>query len=285
MLIFLVALSLGILTTEVEAQIKDYVAAYDVSEWTVESSRLGCRLTHAIPEYGQIEFYQEAGFNEGSLLNIWYGRGLIHKRAQMAFQPTVWQLELPEKSGWKFQINQPGSPITFSSRQSRQILDALDNGLQPTILHRDNTNYREEVVAKVSIVNFNLSYKKYLECQANLVPISFAEIQNADVVFDTGSTRLDRTAKQQLGYILAYLEEPGIRRIELGGYTDSIGSFRANHKLASARVEKVQEYLIASGISEKLLKLRVFGEQRPAAKNNTTHGRAQNRRVNVKIYR
>jgi OOP family OmpA-OmpF porin len=105
------------------------------------------------------------------------------------------------------------------------------------------------------------------------------------VYFDNASTRLDDESILWLDYVLEYVKDPAVSRIELEGYTDSIGTFRANHQLASQRVERVRDYLVQHGVDEKLLRLKVYGEQRCVANNSTPEGRAKNRHVSVKIFR
>jgi outer membrane protein OmpA-like peptidoglycan-associated protein len=264
---------------------RNYMASFDKSKWNVATSKLKCQLTHEIPEYGTIEFVQEAGFPESSFLHLLYGRTVMHTRAEIKFLPPLWKPELPTLPGWKFALARSGFPIILSTRQARRILDAIEQGFVPTIFHIDNNNRRDDIKASISSVRFNNAYNKYMECQANIIPVSFAEIRNSAVYFDNASARLDDESILWLNYVLEYVKNPDVNRIELEGYTDSIGSFRENHQLASLRVERVRDYLIQHGIDEKLLRLKVYGEQRAIASNSTPDGRAKNRRVNVKIFR
>lgn len=264
---------------------REYQASYDNPNWQAKTSRLLCELNYEIPEYGILYFSQHAGMIEQVDLNVLYGRGLTHRRGVIQFNPPAWRSNLVAVPGWKFQFTEPGELIRFSARQARQLLDNLDLGLMATIVHRDKTNLRNEVRANILPVLFQAAYQEYIECQANIIPVTFAQVRRSNVYFETGSVRLDATAKQWLGYVIEYAKDTALRRLELGGYTDSIGSFRANHKLASARVEKVREYLMNAGFTDRQIKVRVYGEQRAIVSNKTVHGRAQNRRVEIKIYR
>lgn len=265
--------------------VKIFEANYDVATWQVRSSALRCELQHDIPEYGTLEIIQKAGSKEFTRLKVLYGRAIEFRRAEVIFAPPVWQANKKDEKGWSFQFGKYNEPVLFSSRQSRRLLDALDHGLYPIIWHRDNTHRIDDIAARISPVSFQKAYQKFNLCQASLIPVSFNTVKNSNIYFETGSARLDEEATEWLGYVLPYLQDPSLRRVELGGYTDSIGNFRANHKLASARVEQVRKFLLDSGINEKILKLRVYGEQRAIAKNTTIEGRALNRRVNIKIYR
>ncbi len=72
--------------------------------------------------------------------------------------------------------------------------------------------------------------------------------------------------------------------IEIEGYTDSVGSADFNMRLGMARAEAVRDYLHEKHMIP-LQKMSVvsFGEKNPVAPNNTRQGRAQNRRIVIKV--
>lgn len=73
-------------------------------------------------------------------------------------------------------------------------------------------------------------------------------------------------------------------RVEINGHTDSTGGATANQVLSKARADKVAKFLVeVGGISSSKIKSRGFGESRPVATNKTKAGRAENRRVEIKI--
>ena len=73
-------------------------------------------------------------------------------------------------------------------------------------------------------------------------------------------------------------------RIEVSGHTDSTGSDNINKTLSQARAEKVGKFLTEVGeISAKRITATGYGESRPVATNSTEQGRAENRRVEIKI--
>ncbi|PIU57700.1 MAG: hypothetical protein COS89_03870, partial [Deltaproteobacteria bacterium CG07_land_8_20_14_0_80_38_7] len=76
---------------------------------------------------------------------------------------------------------------------------------------------------------------------------------------------------------------PQIALIGVEGHTDWIGSDAYNEKLSDKRANAVRDYLIKKGIAEERLVAKGFGESRPIADNNTTQGRALNRRTDFII--
>ena len=78
--------------------------------------------------------------------------------------------------------------------------------------------------------------------------------------------------------------DPAGNYIEIEGHTDSTGSTAMNERLGLARAENVKRYLYET-YQIPLHKINVisYGEDKPVAPNNTRAGRAQNRRVVIKV--
>ena len=72
--------------------------------------------------------------------------------------------------------------------------------------------------------------------------------------------------------------------IEIEGHTDNVGDTAINERLGLERAEAVKRYLYEQH-QVPLHKINVisYGEGKPVAPNNTRDGRAQNRRVVVKV--
>ena len=72
--------------------------------------------------------------------------------------------------------------------------------------------------------------------------------------------------------------------VEIEGHTDSTGDKAYNERLGQARAEAVKRYLYEKH-QVPLHKINVisYGEEKPVAPNNTRDGRAQNRRVVIKV--
>jgi outer membrane protein OmpA-like peptidoglycan-associated protein len=84
---------------------------------------------------------------------------------------------------------------------------------------------------------------------------------------------LAQKAKDQTGYI-----------IQIQGYADSTGNAAMNTKLSQARAQAVIDYLVQHGVPIRHITAPgAYGETDPAATNETASGRAENRRVDVKV--
>jgi outer membrane protein OmpA-like peptidoglycan-associated protein len=77
--------------------------------------------------------------------------------------------------------------------------------------------------------------------------------------------------------VLAY---PDLK-LQVEGYTDSIGSDDYNQTLSEKRAMSVRDYLVTSGVSMNNVAARGLGKADPVADNSTAAGRKLNRRVEM----
>ena len=103
--------------------------------------------------------------------------------------------------------------------------------------------------------------------------------------FTFGGTELPDEAKARLDQMVNTLKaDPKGIYIEIEGHTDNVGPEDLNERIGLERAESVKRYLYEQH-QVPLHKINVisYGEAKPAAPNNTRDGRAQNRRVVVKV--
>ena len=104
--------------------------------------------------------------------------------------------------------------------------------------------------------------------------------------FKFGKTELPDEAKARLDQVVGQLKSDTSKNIfiEIEGHTDNVGSSVLNKELGLERAEQVKRYLYEQH-QIPLHKINVisYGEEKPVSPNNTKDGRAQNRRVVVKV--
>lgn len=103
--------------------------------------------------------------------------------------------------------------------------------------------------------------------------------------FKFGKKDLPDEAKAKIDEMIQQIKaDPKGAYFEIAGYTDSIGSKEYNQKLGLERAESVMRYLYEQH-QIPLFKMNVisYGEDNPVAENNTKAGRAQNRRVVIRV--
>lgn len=108
-------------------------------------------------------------------------------------------------------------------------------------------------------------------------------VNMSDVLFDFNKYSLRQIAREKLAKIAGIiLSHPGLR-LEVDGYTDSIGTDEYNMTLSQNRANEVQSYLIGEGITPDDITAKGFGKADPVAPNNTAAGRQKNRRVEMVV--
>jgi len=109
------------------------------------------------------------------------------------------------------------------------------------------------------------------------------EITLRGVNFETNSDRLLAGATMVLDDAVATLEKNPTIKVEVAGHTDSDGTAEYNQGLSARRAQTVYDYLATNGIGEDRMTVRGYGESEPIADNGTAVGKAQNRRVVLRI--
>jgi outer membrane protein OmpA-like peptidoglycan-associated protein len=107
----------------------------------------------------------------------------------------------------------------------------------------------------------------------------------ATAKFDAGSYKLSAQDQQELKQLAQTAKGLTGYIIEVTGYTDSSGSPAVNTKLSEQRARAVVTCLLQQGgvPVRHIIAPGAMGEYGPAASNETKAGRADNRRVEVKI--
>ena len=103
------------------------------------------------------------------------------------------------------------------------------------------------------------------------------------ILFDTGKSSFKQQTYPVLQAITAILKEYPKSNFSIEGHTDSVGSKSLNQKLSEKRANAVKDYLVENGIEAGRLTAYGFGEDYPIDSNATRAGRANNRRVEVKL--
>jgi outer membrane protein OmpA-like peptidoglycan-associated protein len=104
-----------------------------------------------------------------------------------------------------------------------------------------------------------------------------------DVLFDTGRAELKSGAGRTLDQLSQFLTEHPDRRVQIDGFTDSVGTDSYNEDLSQRRANTVRQALISRGIDSSRIGTEGYGKSYPVADNNDSGGRQLNRRVEVVI--
>jgi len=103
------------------------------------------------------------------------------------------------------------------------------------------------------------------------------------ILFDTAKASFQKQTFPVLEAITAILKEYPTAKFSIEGHTDSDGKDAANQKLSEDRAAAVKGYLVEHGIAADRLTSAGYGETKPIDSNKTKAGKANNRRVEVKL--
>ena len=108
-------------------------------------------------------------------------------------------------------------------------------------------------------------------------------VNMSDVLFDSGKYTLKPDTKISLAKVAGILAAyPGLK-LQVEGYTDSVGGDDYNQKLSENRAGAVSDFLVSQGVKTENISATGYGKTHPVADNATATGRAQNRRVNLVV--
>lgn len=106
------------------------------------------------------------------------------------------------------------------------------------------------------------------------------------VFFAFDSSELNAESRAFLdSEIFPKLQSQGFPMVEVAGYTDSVGSYEYNQGLSERRAQSVADYLVSLGVPADKMTAKGFGPDDPVQPNDTDAGRAQNRRVELHIFK
>jgi outer membrane protein OmpA-like peptidoglycan-associated protein len=104
-----------------------------------------------------------------------------------------------------------------------------------------------------------------------------------DVMFDTGRSELKSGGLRKLEQLAQFLNEHADRRVQIDGFTDSVGGDSYNEELSRRRADAVKAALVSRGVDPSRIGTEGYGKAYPVASNSDPGGRQLNRRVEVVI--
>lgn len=105
-----------------------------------------------------------------------------------------------------------------------------------------------------------------------------------NIFFKTGSYEILPKSFGPLNEVVEILKQNPSFKLTIEGHTDNVGIPESNQILSENRAKAVMQYLIGEGIESSRLAAVGYGQVKPVDKNSTSKGRANNRRVEFKLY-
>jgi OOP family OmpA-OmpF porin len=108
-------------------------------------------------------------------------------------------------------------------------------------------------------------------------------LANRTIEFQSGKAELTASGKAILDEMTVAMLKLKDRKVDIIGHTDNQGLRASNQGLSQARAEAVKTYLASHGIKSDLMTASGQGADRPVASNDSTEGRARNRRIEFRL--
>jgi outer membrane protein OmpA-like peptidoglycan-associated protein len=181
--------------------------------------------------------------------------------------------------------------------QERAAAKAEDARIAQGTAERD----RIQAQARAREANAAVAQRNAAVLQANAANVQSAQLQAeldalkakqtdrgivltlGDVLFDTGRASLNPGAATKMDRLASFLNEHPDRRVQIEGFTDSVGGDAYNQDLSERRAEAVKAALTMRGIDPSRIATEGYGKGYPVASNSDSGGRQLNRRVEVVI--
>ncbi len=265
----------------------EYSNEINDSSWKANLSVFSCELTHDVPYYGQVVFRTRAGEASGFYLRAKTSRFKAGEINILAASP-VWAANPKNELLATVGIKQGTRPLWLGNAITERMMASLKQGMN--IEFEGEAWFQKpapQTKLQVSTIGFQKAYEKYLSCLGSLMPRNFDQLRRTSLLFPGGVIEsLPKNITIQLDRILKLVKHDAkVRSFFIDGHADSVGDREENLELSKVRAELVAQYLERRGIPREWITLRWHGERYPVASNGTAAGRAQNRRVTVRLER
>ena len=109
------------------------------------------------------------------------------------------------------------------------------------------------------------------------------QLPQGNITFKTDSADINSSFYSVLNSVAKVLNKYSNSTVMVSGHTDSTGSAEYNLNLSRERANSVASYLQGQGVKSSRFEVLGLGSSNPIASNDNANGRAQNRRVEIKI--
>jgi outer membrane protein OmpA-like peptidoglycan-associated protein len=203
------------------------------------------------------------------LLPIFVGAGLIFYVTKDGCNKTVDET-----------ITSTEDSLIDGAPSTTEVEEVTDNSLQSAFMEVDESAKALFDALTIEVGTAPDQIIKYVQGGYTGTPLfSFNNVN-----FAVGSAKLSAESQVEADNLAALMKVYPNINFEIQGHTDNAGDADANLKLSEARAIAIMMRLVGKGnIAQDRLTAKGFGQTEPIASNNSEEGRAQNRRIELKI--
>ncbi len=206
--------------------------------------------------------------------------------ATLGVAPETSQIEITDLGFPSFNARRTGDGLVLTG-------ELANDAVKGNIVGAARAIYGEDAVVDEIAIGENLDVPFWSYTMPGVLQLFAAfpdyEIAIADGItggslndganFETGSTALSPATEGIMPIALGIMTRDPSLGMEVAGHTDSFGGSEFNQQLSEARAQSAADWLIENGIDAARIRVVGLGETQPIASNETSAGRASNRRV------
>lgn len=232
----------------------------------------------AAPQPGQVLATGTVG-DEASKASVLAKLREVYGADRVVDQISVGQVATP--ANWNAYVQKLITPELKQISRGQLKIDGSTVTLRGEVA---NEAQRQKLASNVAVsLNPTYTVNNGLRVSASDQGILDSTLANRIIEFESGKASLTPAGRAILDEMAAALMKLKGRKVDIIGHTDSVGLRATNQGLSQARAEAVKAYLASHGINGELLTATGQGPDRPVASNDTTDGRARNRRIEFRM--
>ncbi|MES2265080.1 MAG: OmpA family protein [Pseudomonadota bacterium] len=232
----------------------------------------------AAPQPGQV-FVSGTVADEASKASLLARLRELYGADKVVDQVAVGQVTTP--ANWNTHVQKLINPDLKQISRGQLKIDGSNVTLHGEVA---SEAVRQKLASSVALnLNPTYSINNGLRVSASDQGVLDSALANRIVEFESGKATLAPTGRAILDEMTAALRKLKDRKVDIIGHTDSVGLRATNQGLSQARAETVKAYLASHGINGDLLTASGLGPDRPVASNDTSEGRARNRRIEFRM--
>lgn len=257
-----------------------YASEPSDTAWATAVGPFACELTYAVKDYGRLTLSKKAGGAETARLQSNNAEKSLSNAVFLDTFPQTWQIrQVPVRvAEWQG----IAGAISFSSSDWVAVSAQLQAGTRLMFSAKPASGSVVRVI--IDPKGFSESHKKYQSCIKELIPYTFNQLARLTLSYGEKATSLSDENKNQLQKVARYTKaDPKVLGILVDSHSDKSGTAEENATAAKQQADWIVEYLVSQGVAADKITARSHADQFPIGNNKTAAGRAQNRRVTVRL--
>lgn len=212
--------------------------------------------------------YESENFALGGSFDFNILKNNVSNSGTFEIMLSIRRLKRPKrKSNWRFNAD--------NTEESEQLEEEREDHSVKTA--EENSNFQDEEKDSQDEIT--------VKTEAGVITYLPHELEDLtyNFQFDFDDYNLNQEDEQYIKEMTEIIRQNKKVKVKLTGHTDNIGTDEYNMELAFERAKKIGIILLKNGVPKRKIKLVTKGESEPISTNDTSEGRAKNRRVQMQL--